>query len=263
MKLIDTHAHLTWPDFKIDFNEVIKNAQDAGLKTVINIGADLQSSKEAAELDCSPLTSYSSIGIHPEDSLKLITDESIHKSIEELEKIYHSHPEKVIAVGECGLEYYPDDPTPEQKNLQMELFTGQVNLAKKLQLPLIIHCRDAWNDIFLPELNGLPVVFHYFTGNKETAQKILDMGFYLSFSCVITYPKNEWLREIIKITPLEQMFAETDSPFSSPQGKRGTRNEPANVLDVIKTIAQVKKISEEEVAIATWNNAHRFFQLPT
>lgn len=261
--MIDTHVHLTWPDFKPDLDKVIKNAVDAGISTVINIGADLESSRQAVDLNCAPLIFYSSIGLHPEDSLKLITDESIHKSIQELEDIYHKHPNKVVAVGECGLEYFPTPPTPEQKNLQQKLFSEQINLAKKIHLPLIIHCRDAWEDIFLPELTDLPVVFHYFTGQMEQAQKILDLGFYLSFSCVVTYPKNEWLREIIKITPLDKMFAETDSPFSPPQGKRGQRNEPANVVEVVKTIAQVKGLSEEEVATMVEKNARKFFNLPS
>lgn len=248
--LIDTHAHLTWPDFKSDFKEVLQRTFDAGVKTVINIGADLESSREAAILDCSPLANYSSIGIHPEEGLRGL------EGVRKLENIYRTHPDKVIAVGECGLDYL------SPKEGQKELFLAQINLAKKLQLPLIIHCRQAWDDIFLPELNGHPTVFHYFTGSRKEAEKIIDLGFYLSFSCVITYPKNEALREVIKITPLDKMFAETDSPFSPPQGKRGERNEPANVVEVIKTIAQVKNLPEKEVSEAVWQNAKKFFRLP-
>lgn len=269
--VIDTHAHLTWPDFKPDLDEVIKRTFEANVKTIINIGADLKSSQEAAKLDCSPIISYSSIGLHPHESSRLLTDKSIHKHVSELEKIYQENSKKVIAVGECGLDFFFEGNEDfahsslselELKKLQIKLFMEHITLAKRLDLPLIIHCRDAWNDIFLSELQGLPVVFHYFTGSAEQAKKILDLDFYLSFSCVVTYPKNEWLREIIKTTPMDRLFSETDSPFSPPQEKRGQRNEPANVIEVIKTIAQVKSLSEKEVEEAIWKNTTKFFHLP-
>lgn len=282
--LIDTHAHLGWESFKEDFEEVIDRASLAGVQTIINIGADLQSSHDAAKLECSKVKCYSTIGLHPDEILKLSTDVSIQQNIVELEKIYHTYPDKVIAVGECGLDYFLGEigeirdiremnSLPELKlgvsssclktikERQIKLFQAQISLAKKLNLPLIVHCRDAWEGIPWNELQNLPVVFHYFTGSLKDAQKIIENGFFLSFSCVVTYPKNEALREILKVTPLDKILTETDSPFSPPQTKRGQRNEPANVVEVVKVIAQVKNLPFEEVAQKTYENANKLFNL--
>lgn len=252
--LIDTHAHLTWDNFKPDLQEVVDRAKDAGITSVINIGADLESSSAAAKLECPGLKCYSSIGLHPHESEKNIP-------VEELGKIYQAHPEKVIAVGECGLDYFKRDGqiTEEEKIAQKALFQAHIDLAKKLNLPLIIHCRDAWNDIFLPELSGTIGVFHSFTGNVKQAQKVLDLGYYLGFTCIVTYPKNDHLRQIIQEAPLDKILIETDCPFLPPQTQRGKRNEPANVAEVVKVIAQMKNLSYEVVAQATFHNAQTLF----
>ncbi|MDO8638609.1 MAG: TatD family hydrolase [Candidatus Daviesbacteria bacterium] len=274
--LIDTHAHLTWDSFEPDLQEVISRAKEAGITHVINIGADMESSKKAAKLECPGMNSptetmksssclttikyYSSIGLHPHESEKNIP-------VEELEKIYQSHPEKVIAVGECGLDYHfagidfiPSSTSQDQlKKLQKKLFQEQISLAKKLNLPLIIHSRDSWEDIFLPELTGNAGVFHSFTGNTEQAKKVLDLGYYLGFTCIVTYPKNDHLRQIIKETPLDKILTETDCPFLPPQTKRGQRCEPADVVEVVKVIAQMKNLSLEEVAQASFQNAQSLF----
>lgn len=263
MNLIDTHAHLTWECFKEDLDQVVDRAATSGVETVINIGADLESSYEAAKFECPEIKCYSTVGLHPDESLKLLTDVSIQQNIGELEKIYHCHPDKVVAVGECGLDYFAEGlgNLGKLKEYQKELFKAQISLAKKINLPLIIHCREAWEDLPWDDLKSLPVVFHYFTGPQDIAQRILELGFYLSFSCVVTYPKNEALREIIKTTPLDKILAETDSPFSPPQIKRGQRNEPANVSEVVKTITKVKNLSFEEVAQKTFENAIKLFNL--
>lgn len=268
--IIDTHAHLTWGDFKEDLPAVLQRCQKAGVEIVINIGADLESSTKAAKLDCNPLKSYSSIGIHPHEVSRLSNDVSIHENIKKLEEIYHSHSEKIVAVGECGLDYHfagldfsGESPFSEEemKVLQKKIFIAQIDLAKKLNLPLIIHCREAWDDIFIPHLSGTRGVFHSFTGTAEQAQKVLDLGFYLGFTCIVTYPKNEILREIIKSTPLNKILVETDCPYLPPQSMRGQRNEPANVLEVIKVIAQAKNISIETTSNTTSQNACKLFGL--
>lgn len=288
--LIDTHAHLYYDNFKPDFNEVIRRTKDAGVTTVINIGADLESSKKAVELESSQVKFYSTIGIHPHEVLRLTQDkqpisESIHKhigllasqdpvfsfhsKIEKLEELYQSHPGKVVAVGECGLDYFFSGvdyspsllPEGKQKELQKILFASQISLAKRLNVPIIIHCRDSWNDIFLPELHEASGVFHSFTGSPEVAQKVLDMGYYLGLTCPITYPKNEYLRQIIKESPLEMLLTETDCPFLPPQSMRGQRNEPANVTEVVKVIAEVKGISFDEAAAVTYKNAQKLFSV--
>lgn len=276
--LIDTHAHLTWDSFKEDFDLVIQRSVDAGIKTVINIGADLESSMEAVKIDCRPLNCFSSIGLHPHETLRLTTfaqgkhsiDESIHEHMKKLEWIYQAHPEKVVAVGECGLDhhfagsdYFPANLSQtEQIKLQKKLFLAQITLAKKLNLPLIIHCRDSWQDIFFPELKGTTGVFHSFTGLPKDAEQALKIGYYLGFSCPVTYPKNELLREIIKTTPLDKILTETDCPFLPPQSMRGQRNEPANVLEIIKVIAQVKNLTEAAVSQQILKNSQTLFPLP-
>lgn len=260
--LIDTHAHLTWDSFKPDLGEIVGRAREAGITHVINIGADLESSSAAAKLECPGIKCYSTIGLHPHESEKNIP-------VKELEKIYQTHPDKIIAVGECGLDYFKRDGqiTDQEKESQKALFQAQINLAKKLSLPLIIHCRpsassglkDAWQDIFDFDFQGVNGVFHSFTGSKETAQKALNLGFYLSFSCIVTYPKNDYLRQIIKETPLDKILVETDCPFLPPQTKRGQRCEPQDVIEVVKVIAQMKNLSLEEVAQASFQNAQTLF----
>lgn len=268
--LIDTHAHLTWDSFKPDLQEVVERAKKAGVTHVINIGVDMKSSKKAAQLKYPGIKCYSTIGLHPHEVSKLINNVSIHQNIEALEQLYQTSSGKVVAVGECGLDYHfennPDYipsslPQDEQIKLQEKLFLAQIALAKKLNLPLIIHCRDAWNDILLPELQGVTGVFHSFTGNADQAKKILDLGYYLGFSCIVTYPKNDYLREIIKSIPIDKILTETDCPFLPPQTKRGQRNEPANVAEVVKVIAEMKQISYEEAAQTIIENAKRLFKL--
>lgn len=273
MNLIDTHAHLIWDCFKPDFEEVLKKAYDTGVKTVINVGPDLKTSPQVVELNCFPLKSYATIGIHPNeaDHYGIITnlEETIDQDIKILIDIYESDPKKVVGIGECGLDYYFDTHKVEFpgttfsyiKKIQKKLFITQINLTKKLNLPLIIHCRDAWQDIFNFDFTGTKGVFHSFTGNSEQAKKVLDLGFYLGFTCIVTYPKNEYLREIIKEIPLDKILTETDCPFLPPQLKRGQRSEPADVVEVIKVISQMKNLSFEKAAEATFENAVRLFKL--
>lgn len=267
--LIDTHAHLYYNRFKADFDEIIQRALDAKLTTIINIGADLESSQKAVDLESDKIKFYSSIGLHPHAS-KIISHESIHENIEKLRQIYQSGSEKIVAVGECGLDYhFEEDPKSSpsllsRENLikiQKELFLAQITLAKELNLPLTLHCRDAWSDIFVPELMKTTGVFHSFTSTMKDAQLALDLGYYLSFSCIITYPKNEYLRQIIKEIPLDKILTETDSPYLPPQNLRGQRNEPANVAEVVKVIAEMKNISYEETTQATYENAKKLFKL--
>lgn len=272
--LIDTHAHLYYDSFQPDFDQVIGRAKDADLKAIINIGADLESSRKSlrqAQGKLAGIECYTSIGLHPHEAPKMTTHESIHENIEKLEQLYQNNTSKIVAVGECGLDYYfagidyssSSLSQEEQTILQKELFRGQVTLAKKLNLPLIIHCRDAWDDIFLPELAGTTGVFHSFTATEIEAKKALELGYYLGLSCIVTYPKNDHLRQIIKWAPLERILTETDCPFLPPQTRRGQRNEPANITEVIKVIAEIKGLSKEQVSQAIWQNAIQLFHLPT
>ncbi|MDO8570904.1 MAG: TatD family hydrolase [Candidatus Daviesbacteria bacterium] len=261
-QLIDTHAHLDVKQFKPDFENVIERAKIAGVTTIINIGPSVNSAKAATQLENDQIKMFSTIGLHPEYVPIANPAKSIPEKIRALEKIYLANPQKVIGVGECGLDFFSTSeeskPTSEVF-IQKKLFQAQIDLARKLNLPLIIHCRSAWEDIFNFDFTGISGVFHSFTSNFDDAQKALNLGFYLSFSCIITYPKNEYLREIIKFMPQDKILTETDCPFLPPQSKRGQRCEPADVVEVVKVIAQIKDLSCEKIAQVTFHNAQILF----
>ncbi len=279
--LIDTHAHLYWEDYTQDFNEVIQRALDAGVTTIINVGVDVKLSKKAAALESEKIKFYSTIGIHPHDSINysLNTNVSIHQDIEKLEEIYQNSTGKVVAVGECGLDYFFDHPgllpspvsIAQAKDLQKQLFQAQIDLAKKLNLPLIVHCRDdrsndpenseAWDEV-LEMIKDHPTILHCYSGLPKTTQKVLNMpSILVSFAGTITYPKNEYLREAAKLLPLEKIVLETDCPFLPPQSKRGTRNEPSAVLEIAQLIADIKGVSLDKVASQTTKNAQEILRL--
>ncbi len=267
--LIDTHAHLYWPDYKQDLDQVIKHSLDAGVTTIINVGVDVELSKKAAELESDKVKFYSTIGIHPHEAVKYLSDPSvsIHEDIEKLEKIYQENISKCIAVGECGLDYKEVDE--QIKPLQRQLFQAQIDLAKKLNLSLIVHCRDdrsknpsnseAWDQV-LEMIGEHPTILHCYSGLSQTTQKVLSIpNVLVSFAGTITYPKNDYLREAAKLLPLEKIVLETDCPFLPPQSKRGTRNEPSAVLEIANLIADIKGVSFDEVAIQTTANAAKIF----
>ncbi|MBI2011425.1 TatD family hydrolase [Candidatus Daviesbacteria bacterium] len=270
--ITDTHAHLFWDSFKKDFDDVIKRALENKVTTIINVGTDLETSQEAldqvqGELSNFPeLSTYSTIGIHPHEAIKYLGDKryrirnKLEKDIEILEQIYKSNPKKVIAVGECGLDYFfvpeyiPPSLSIEQiKHLQGKLFLAQVKLAHKLNLPLLVHCRKAWDDIW-EYLDNLSGIMHCFSGDLESAKKAINMGFLISFAATLTYPKNENLREVAQKIPLDKIVLETDCPFLPPQSKRGQRNEPSSVLEIAKLVANLKGITIDKVATQTTIN---------
>lgn len=286
--LIDTHAHLYWDSYKEDFDEMIQRSLDAGVTTIINVGVDVELSKKAAEQventlrKISGLSSYSTIGIHPHEALRFasLTQGKLSEEIEELEQIYHSNPKKVVAVGECGLDYYLDRndihpeitlPHDQIKTLQRKLFQAQIDLAKKLSLPLIVHCRDdrskdpenseAWDEV-LNLIGDHPTILHCYSGLSQTTQRVLAMpNIVISFAGTITYPKNNYLREAAKILPLEKIVLETDCPFLPPQSKRGQRNEPSAVLEIAQLLAEIKGISLEKVATQTTLNVKKLLRI--
>ncbi len=275
--LIDSHAHLYWDSFQEDYDAVIERAIAAGVTTIINIGVDIETSRKVAGLTNDKIKFYSAIGIHPHEAIKYSTDESIHKDIAELTEIFHENSLHVLAIGECGLDFKfennPDLPPTslsesEMKELQIKLFQAQIDLARKLNLPLSVHCREAelgqtecWDKV-LEMLTGTKAILHCYSGQPQHTQKVIESdNFLVSFAANVTYPKNDWLREAIKSLPLEKIILETDCPFLAPQSKRGQRNEPAAVLEVAQTVAEVKGISVEEVAKQTTSNVFKFLNL--
>ncbi len=253
--LVDTHAHLYWDSFQDDLEQVIDRCVDNNLGIIINIGTDLKTSQQSIDLTSEQIKMYATVGIHPHDGTADLT-QNMDQLMVQLEQMALSAPDKVVAIGECGLDFSQGD---QDKQTQQKLYRQQVLLAKKLNLPLVIHCRNAWQDIFIPELQGAKGVFHTFSGTSEDAQKALDLGFYLSFSCTITYPKNEELRQILKELPLDKIVTETDCPFLPPQPIRGERNEPMYVKEVIKVIAELKNLDQTQVEDQVIQNSKLLF----
>lgn len=280
--LTDTHAHLYWPSFKEDLEEVIKRSKEAEVTQVINIGVDVKTSQESAQLGSDKVKFYSTIGIHPHEAIKYAqdTDQKIAQDIEKLEKIYLANPQKVMGVGECGLDFLfesnsdwiPSSLSSDQvKDLQRKLFIAQIELAKKLNLVLIVHCRDdrsknsqnieCWLET-LEMLGDSKAILHCYSGLPEVTQKILDReNLLVSFAATITYPKNDYLREAAKLLPLERIVLETDCPFLPPQDKRGQRNEPQTVREIASLIAEIKGTTLREVSQKTTENASKAINL--
>lgn len=249
MRYFDSHCHLYMSQFAADKAEVLARMQEGGVGGVI-IGTNLEESKQALELATQYYFLWASVGLHPNESEQWL---DISSQMEEL-----ANHQKVVAIGECGLDYFRSAGEG-----QKERFLAQIDLAERVGKPLIIHCRDAHDDVLaiLTERNpAVPVVMHFFTGSGELAQKYLDLGCYLSFPGPITY--TDMYDDSIRTCPLDKLLVETDAPFAAPVPNRGKRNEPVFVKEVISKIAAVKGVSVEEVAAATVANATKVFALP-
>ncbi|MBW2185121.1 MAG: YchF/TatD family DNA exonuclease [Deltaproteobacteria bacterium] len=251
--LIDTHAHLDGERFKDDLDTVIKNAKDHGVETIITVGCDLESSQASVDLSRSYANIYATVGVHPHDAAHLTT--------ETLNKLSHlAQEKKVVAIGEIGLDYYRNRCPHDQ---QQRAFRQQIQLSHQHNLPIVVHDREAHDDVMriLDEENGQKTggVLHCFSGDLAMAKRCIDMGFYLSFTGTITYPKNEEIREIIRQIPTEHILVETDCPYLAPQNWRGKRNEPAYVVKTAEKIAEIKGLTLTDIARITSLNAHKLF----
>jgi TatD DNase family protein len=258
MELIDSHAHIDFPQFDADRDAMLERARAAGVTTLLAIGSGPGPEKLDAAIPYAEQHDwiYASIGTHPHEAKDFTP-----AHLDQLSKLA-AHP-KVIAWGEIGLDYFYDHSPRE---IQAQVFRDQLARAHQAELPIIIHCRDAWPDTLavLDEVwrsTGLGGILHCFTSTLEDAQRGLDMGFLISFAGNSTYPKAASIRDVAKALPLDKILIETDSPFLAPQGFRGKRNEPAHVAEVAKAIATVRNLSPEEVAAATAANFRRFFAL--
>jgi len=251
--LLDTHCHLDFPEFDRDRDEVIQRAKNGGIDYIINIGSSLQSSIRSLELSQKYDFIYASVGIHPHDADAY--DKKTEIALKGL-----ARKEKVVAIGEIGLDYYKNYSQAENQRL---LFSSLVKLAKDFTLPLVIHTRKAQHDTLEVLKGALPVkaVVHCFSGGEDFLKECLDLGFLVSFTCNITYKKADALRNLVKITPLERLLLETDAPFLPPEGFRGRRNEPAYVKYLAHEIARIKEIDIEKVAKVTTDNAKQFFSI--
>lgn len=251
--LVDTHAHLDFPEYDQDRNEVIERAKASGVGYIINIGSSLKGSLNAVELAKKYDCIYATVGIHPHEADSFSVE--VENVIREL-----AQNKKVVAIGEIGLDFFKNFSKAEN---QRPLFQKLLLLAKELSLPVVIHSREAEDEVlkFLKEAIPIRAVIHCFSGDEYFMRKCLDMGFFISFTCNITYKKADNLRKLVKSVPLDRLFLETDAPYLSPEGLRGKRNEPANVRLLAQALAGIRGCSSEEVAQVTSDNAIKFFSL--
>lgn len=253
--LIDTHCHLQLAEFDVDRERIIKRAKRRGVDYIIVPGIDLTSSQKAVALARQfPHFIYSAVGIHPYGAVQIVDIEGRVKQIENLVK-----KTPVVAIGEIGLDYQRYQSN-EIKYRQQLLFRAQLQLAQKHNLPVIIHCREAWEDLItiVSEINPRGVV-HCFSGGRLHLLRILKLGLSIGVDGNITYSKI--LPTVLAGVPLERVFVETDAPYLTPVPHRGERNEPGYLTYVIKSLAKLFTISKEEVAKATTHNAKRLFGL--
>ena len=257
MELFDTHCHLNHPDFDHDGAAVRARARAAGVSRLLCIGFDRASSRRAAALTAAPALS-AALGIHPEAAAEW--DE---EAAAELRALFHSSP-KVVAYGEIGLDYHWETIPRERQRI---VFAEQIAFAETLSpaLPLIIHCRDAQEDVLsVLRASGTtaPVVMHCFTGDREAARAILDAGYVLGIGGVATFKKSDALRAAIADAPLGRLLLETDCPYLAPQPWRGRRNEPSYLSAVAQTVALVKDLPVETIAAVTTATATALFGIP-
>jgi len=250
---IDTHCHLDFPEFDRDRDEVIKNARAQGVEYVINIGSSLEGSLRSLDLARQYAQVYATVGIHPHEADSF--NDQAKNQIQGLAK-----EKKVVAIGEIGLDYYRNFSKAEN---QRALFLAMIGLAKDCCLPMVIHCRQAQDEVLkiLKEAPPVRVVVHCFSGDKNFMDECLSLGFYISFTCNITYKKAQDLRDLVKLVPLDRLMLETDAPYLSPEGARGKRNAPVNVKTLAEEVSRIREISLEEVGRVTSDNAMKFFNI--
>lgn len=255
--LIDSHAHIQGKEYVGETAAVIQRAAQAGVEQIVVVGGagDMSSNTAAVALAESWTNLYATVGMHPHDAKDVGEDE-----LQELKKLT-AHP-KVIAVGETGLDYYYNHSPRE---VQRRVFAQFIRLAVETGLPLVVHERDAAREsVELLRNEGagkIRGVIHCFTGDYDAARHYLDLGFYLSFTGIITFKNAEPLREVVRKVPLDRIFVETDSPYLTPVPHRGRRNEPAYVKLVAEMVASVKERTLEEVAHATTGNVQQLFRI--
>ena len=252
--LVDSHAHLEDEKYDKDREEVIEECKK-DLTFLINVGSNILTSKQSIKLAHNYDFIYASVGIHPHDAQKEFD------KVEEIERL--ALQEKVVAIGEIGLDYYYNDPP---KEFQKEVFIKQIRLAKKLNLPIIIHDRDAHGDIldilkqeWTKDLRG---VFHSYSGSVEMAFQAIEMNFYISLGGPVTFKNAKKPKEVVKAVPIEKLLIETDSPYLTPEPYRGKRNTPVYVKFVAEKIAELREMSYEEVCRITAENAIKLFNIP-
>lgn len=256
MHLFDTHAHLTDKAFKDDLEKVIDNALKADIERILCVCDDINYTEKFIELLENYDFIFGAVGIHPHE-----VEKGDLNKIPPLLSL-----KKTVALGEIGLDYhylYEKSNKENEIKMQKELFKAQLKIAKEKNIPVIIHCREAWQDVMkiIEEEKINSGVFHCFSGNENELKWCLKKGFYISFAGPVTYPNANSLRKLAEITPVDRLLIETDCPYLTPQQFRGKRNEPAYVRFTAQKIAEIRKISVEEISQITFQNACRLFKV--
>ena len=279
--IFDTHCHLDVPAFDEDRDAVFASAKGAGVSLILNPAYDLESSRRAVALAQSRSDVVAAVGVHPNDAatfdeetlaeLRRLAPTSPHPNrpldgpsegrLRAAKPLPPGERELVVAIGEIGLDYHWKTVAPEK---QAEAFIAQLKLARELNLPVIIHCRDANDDcleILREHGRGLSLVMHSFAGKLSHLRAVLDLGYYIGVGGPVTYPSAHTLRDCVEAAPLDRIVVETDAPYLAPQQWRGQRNEPAHIRVVVNKIADVRRMSADDVASITMDNGRRLFKL--
>nr|WP_288827394.1 TatD family hydrolase [uncultured Clostridium sp.] len=253
--IFDTHAHYDDEAFDEDREDLLGSLQSHGIEAVTNVGASIKTSKNTLELTEKYPYVYGAIGVHPNETAEL--DEDKLNWLKE-----NSKRKKIVAIGEIGLDYYWEEP---DHDIQKTWFIKQLNLAREVKLPVIIHSRDAAKDTLdimkAEKAEDIGGVIHCFSYGKEMAREYLNMGFYLGIGGVLTFKNARKLKEVVEYMPLEQLVLETDCPYLAPVPNRGKRNTSLNLSFVVREISMIKGIPEETIMEITCRNAKRLYAL--
>ena len=250
--LVDSHAHIELEDFNNDRDDVVRRAREKGIDYIVTVGIDLDDCRRAVAVAEEYEMVYASVGIHPHAAAAI--DESTYDALRELAK-----NEKVVAYGEIGLDFFRN---LSPREVQIERFKEQLGLAHELDLPVIIHDREAHREtmeILEPRKGNQRGIIHCFSGDYAMAKRCLDWGYLISVPGTVTYKNSSILRDVVRKVPLDKLLVETDCPFLTPEPKRGKRNEPANVVLTARKVADIKGVSFEEVCRMTSQNAVNLF----
>lgn len=253
--LIDSHAHLEMREFDSDRNDVIERAELAGIDCIVTVGTNPGLSRKALSIAHQYENIYATVGVHPHDVAK-----ASDKSFDELKAL--AQDPKVVAYGEIGLDYFRNI-SPREK--QIEMFAKQLELAQELNLPVIIHDRDAHEETLrMVKASGVHLgVFHCFSGDWTMARQCIDLGFYISVPGVVTFDKSKVLQEVVRQAPLDTILLETDCPYLTPVPHRGKRNEPSFIVHTAKKVAEIKKLPWEDIAQTAARNTRKLFSIET
>lgn len=253
--LIDSHAHLEMREFDSDRHDVIERAGLAGVDCIVTVGTNPGLSRKALSIAHQYENIYATVGVHPHDVAK-----AGDKSFDELKAL--AQDPKVVAYGEIGLDYFRNI-SPREK--QIEMFAKQLELAQELNLPVIIHDRDAHEETLrMVKTSGVRLgVFHCFSGDWAMARQCIDLGFYISVPGVVTFDKSKVLQDVVRQAPLDTILLETDCPYLTPVPHRGKRNEPSFIIHTAKKVAEIKKLPWEDIAQTAARNTRKLFRIET